>query len=108
MEHEPQRIFGVFIGGDVGLGLVLGLLGRVAAFGIACTMAVAATLVHARHGFFMNWSGTQGGEGLEYFLLAIGAALTIIIKGSGAWSLDAWLFERAPGFRVLLQQPTSR
>ena len=70
-----------------GLGLIVGLFGRVAAFGVLSVMSVAATL-HLRNGFFMNWTGAQGGEGYEYHLLAGALALAVIIKGSGAWSLD--------------------
>src|SRR5713226_3349476 len=71
-----------------GIGLLLGLLGRVAAFGIACNMVVAVAMVHRHFGFFVNWSGTQKGEGIEYHLLAIAIALAIMIKGSGALSVD--------------------
>jgi len=71
-----------------GLGLLLGLLGRVAAFGIACNMVVAIYMVHRHVGFFVNWSGQQKGEGYEYHLLAIAITLAIMIKGSGALSLD--------------------
>lgn len=46
-----------------GLGLIVGLLGRIAAFGILSTMVVAITMVHAQNGFFMNWAGNQKGEG---------------------------------------------
>jgi putative oxidoreductase len=74
-----------FIGG---IGLILGLLGRVAAFGIACNMIVAIAMVHWRFGLFANWYGNQKGEGIEYHLLAIAAALAIMIKGSGAFSID--------------------
>src|ERR1700733_2430428 len=42
-----------------GLGLILGLLTRVAAFGIAVNMLVAIVTVHSSVGFFMNWAGTQ-------------------------------------------------
>lgn len=70
------------------IALVGGLFGRVAAFGILVTMAVAAATVHLSNGFFMNWFGQQKGEGIEYFILAVGLALVVIIKGSGAWSLD--------------------
>ena len=55
------------------IGLILGLLGRVAAFGIACNMVVAICMIHRHFGLFANWSGTQKGEGFEYHLLAIGA-----------------------------------
>jgi putative oxidoreductase len=70
------------------IGLLLGLLGRVAAFGIACNMVVAIAMVHWHFGLFANWYGTQKGEGYEYHLLAIAIALAIMIKGSGALSID--------------------
>lgn len=71
-----------------GIGLILGLLGRVAAFGIACDMAVAVALIHRHFGLFANWSGTQKGEGIEYHILVIAIALAIMIRGSGALSID--------------------
>lgn len=72
-----------------GIGLVLGLFGRVAAFGVGVDMVAAAILGgHIHNGFFMNWSGKQGGEGFEYHLLAIAIALAVMIGGSGACSLD--------------------
>lgn len=71
-----------------GLGLLVGLLGRVAAFGIAVNMLVAILTLHIHFGFFANWSGQQKGEGIEYHLLAIALALVVMIKGSGALSVD--------------------
>jgi putative oxidoreductase len=71
------------------LGLAVGLLTRVAAFGILCVMVVAILTVHLKVGFFMNWFGTQEGEGYEYHLLAIGIALALVLGGAGRWSLDA-------------------
>ncbi|MGA3041698.1 MAG: DoxX family protein [Bryobacteraceae bacterium] len=71
-----------------GLGLILGLLGRVAAFGIACNMLVAIVKVHFANGFFMNWGGQQKGEGFEYHFLVLAMAAAIMIAGSGGWSLD--------------------
>jgi len=71
-----------------GLGLIVGLLGRVAAFGITMNMLVAIFTVHIHNGFFANWSGQQKGEGVEYHLLAIALALVVMIKGSGALSID--------------------
>jgi putative oxidoreductase len=53
------------------LGLIVGLLTRVAAFGILANMLVAVAMVHSKVGFFMNWSGNQKGEGFEYHLLAM-------------------------------------
>src|SRR5260221_10295954 len=46
-----------------GLGLLVGLLTRIAAFGIFANMVVAIGMVHRSFGFFMNWSGAQKGEG---------------------------------------------
>ena len=67
------------------VGLAVGLLTRIAAFGIACVMLVAIVTVHWPHGFFMNWYGNQKGEGFEYHLLALGIAISLIIIGAGAW-----------------------
>jgi len=74
-----------------GLGLIVGFLGRIAAFGIMCNMIVAVMKIHVHNGLFMNWFGNQKGEGFEYHLLAIAIALAIIIKGSGAFSFDRFL-----------------
>ena len=70
------------------LGLIVGFLGRVAAFGILCVMLGAMFMLHLKVGFFMNWYGSQQGEGYEYHLLAIGMALAVLIGGSGAFSVD--------------------
>ena len=71
------------------LGLAVGLLTRVAALGIAAVMLGAILTVHGRHGFFMNWYGSQPGEGFEYHVLAIGLAVALVLNGAGVWSLDA-------------------
>jgi putative oxidoreductase len=71
-----------------GIGLILGALGRVAAFGIACNMLVAVLMVHVQNGLFMNWSGQQKGEGFEFHLLALAIALVLIVRGSGPFSVD--------------------
>ena len=76
------------------IGLLFGFLGRVAAFGIAVDFAVALFMVHLPNGFFMNWSGQQKGEGIEFFFLAIGIAIAIMIGGSGAWSVDRVLAQK--------------
>jgi putative oxidoreductase len=70
------------------LGLITGLLSRVAAFGIASVMVGAILTSHLANGFFMNWFGNQTGEGYEYHLLALGLAIAVIIQGGGALSLD--------------------
>jgi putative oxidoreductase len=76
------------------LGLITGLLTRVAAFGILCDMLGAVILVHWSNGFFMNWSGKQAGEGFEYHLLAIGISLALLIRGAGRWSFDGIIAKR--------------
>lgn len=79
----------VIVGESFGaLGLVLGFLTRVAAFGILCDMVGAVVLVHGANGFFMNWTGKQAGEGFEYHLLAIAISAAVLIGGGGRWSMD--------------------
>ena len=71
-----------------GLGLILGFLTRIAAFGIAVNMVVAIAMVHGAFGFFMNWTGAQKGEGFEYHLLTLATTAFLMIRGAGAFSLD--------------------
>jgi putative oxidoreductase len=74
-----------------GLGLIVGLFTRVAAFGIAANMLVAIVMLHSHFGFFMNWSGAQKGEGFEYHLLALAMSVFLIIGGAGPLSIDRTL-----------------
>src|SRR5262249_35691525 len=62
--HSPAPLAFLAIAAEFlgGLGLIFGLLTRVAAFGIAVNMAVAIATVHSAFGLFMNWNGTQKGE----------------------------------------------
>jgi putative oxidoreductase len=69
------------------IALVLGVLTRLAALGIAVDMACAALLVHLRNGFFMNFAGNQKGEGVEFFIFAVGIGLAIVIAGPGRIAL---------------------
>lgn len=48
--------------------------------------------VHVRFGLFMNWYGTQKGEGYEFHLLLIGLLLSLIVTGGGKFSLDGFIF----------------
>jgi putative oxidoreductase len=97
MMHIPApfaflAICAEFLGG---LGLILGALGRIAAFGITCNMVVAVLMIHHNFGLFMNWSGQQKGEGFEYHLLAIAIAVVLMARGSGAFSVDRALSSAA-------------
>jgi putative oxidoreductase len=71
-----------------GLGLIVGLLSRIAAFGITVNMLVAIFMVHLPNGLFMNWTGQQKGEGFEYHLLVLAITVALMIRGGGAFSLD--------------------
>jgi putative oxidoreductase len=81
------------------ISLITGFLGRVGAFGVLCVMLGAIFLVHLPNGFFMNWMGNQKGEGIEYHLLAIGMALAILAKGSGAFSIDRSMSDKGTYYR---------
>src|SRR5207253_1201381 len=78
-----------------GLGLIFGLLTRVASFGVFCNMIVAVAMVHHQFGFWMNWTGAQKGEGYEYHLLLLAASAFLMIRGAGAASLDRLLSSSA-------------
>ena len=73
------------------IGLIVGFLTRIAAFGIFAVMLGAITMVHLKYGFFMNWFGKQAGEGIEYHLLAIAISLALVLSGGGMASIDRWL-----------------
>jgi putative oxidoreductase len=70
-----------------GLGLIFGLLTRIAALGIAGLMIGAIFMVHLPNGFFMNWAGNQKGEGIEYHLLVLAVAAALLLRGAGAFSV---------------------
>jgi putative oxidoreductase len=83
-----------------GLGLIIGFLTRIAAFGIAVNMLVAIATVHSGFGFFMNWSGTQKGEGYEYHLLVLAMTAFLTIRGAGALSVDRAITAAKPSGKV--------
>ncbi|MFT7676603.1 MAG: putative oxidoreductase [Planctomycetota bacterium] len=74
--------------------LLLGLGTRLVSLGFVGLMLGAVATVHAQYGFFMNWGGSQAGEGFEYHLLMIGSALALALVGAGRWSMDLWLVQR--------------
>ena len=78
-----------------GLGLIFGLLTRLASFGVFCNMIVAVAMIHGQFGFWMNWTGAQKGEGYEYHLLLLAASALLMIRGAGAASVDRLLSSSA-------------
>lgn len=94
--HIPALFaFLVIIGESLGaLGLIIGFLTRIAAFGVTCIMIGAIWMVHWQNGFFMNWFGKQEGEGYEYHLLVIAMSVALMITGSGRWSIDKEIEKR--------------
>jgi putative oxidoreductase len=71
-----------------GLGLILGLFGRVAAFGVAVNMLVAILKVHLPNGFF------NADKGFEWQMSLVAIALALMLTGMGAYSIDAYLARR--------------
>ncbi len=65
--------------------LILGLGGRFAAAALIANMIGAILLVNAPNGFF--WTA----QGFEFPLLIILVSLVLVVRGSGAWSLDRQL-----------------
>jgi len=47
--------------------------------------------VHGAFGLFMNWTGSQKGEGFEYHLLVLAMVAFLMIRGAGALSVDRTL-----------------
>ncbi|MBC9911616.1 DoxX family protein [Chitinophaga varians] len=83
--------FLVIITESIGSLLILfGFTTRLWALMLTAVMLVA-TSMHAPNGFFMNWGGTQAGEGFEYHILVLGILLALLIKGAGRWSVDRQL-----------------
>jgi putative oxidoreductase len=87
----PVAVLVILIESIGSLMILFGLLTRVAALGIFGLFLGIVLKIHAANGFFMNWNGTQKGEGIEYFFLLLGLALILIIAGGGKASVDAAL-----------------
>jgi putative oxidoreductase len=66
-----------------GLGLVVGLLTPIAAFGVASTMIVAIATVHLKHGLF------AANGGFEFPLVLLCTVLWFMAAGGGPYSIDA-------------------
>ena len=77
-----------------GMALMFGLLTRPAAFGLLCTMTVAAVMGHMMNGDpFVN---PKGGGSYELASVYWAISALLLTTGAGAYSLDAWLFRRKP------------
>lgn len=116
--HGAQKLFGVWGGGGLqgtaaffsqlgltpafplavlvglvefvgGLMLVAGALTLFAAAALAVNMCVAIWKVHFVNGFFLNWSLVPGqGHGYEFNIALIGALVSLMLTGPGAFSVD--------------------
>jgi len=114
--HGAQKLLGWFGGygftgtmnfftETVGLTWIIGVLviilesfGAIALVAGAGTRIIAASYIilalgimfssHVQHGFFINWSGSQSGEGFEYFILWIALSIALLINGGGKYSVD--------------------
>jgi len=73
------------------ISLIVGFFARFSAAAITLIMLGAIFMVHSTNGFFMNWLGSQEGEGFEYHILAIGLGLVVIFVGAGKASIDLLL-----------------
>jgi len=71
-----------FVGGIL---VMLGFITPLAALALIVVMIVAVITVHLRNGFFV----TNGGY--EFNLALAGMALTLLLVGAGAYSLDSVL-----------------
>ena len=76
------------------ISLVLGIFSRFWALSLVGMFTGIIITTQLEHGFFMNWYGNQAGEGYEYSLLVIGLALTILVNGSGKWSIDSLISKK--------------
>lgn len=95
----PVALLVILIESVAALMVLAGLATRIAAAGIFGLFAIIAVQFHSSHGFFMNWMGKQQGEGLEYFIILLGLALTLIITGGGKASADAALVQPKPAYQ---------
>ncbi len=74
--------------------LIIGFAGRINAALMGIVMAGAFFVDHLPNGFFMNWFGTNKGEGYEFDILFWAISIILVINGSGKWSIDRWILSR--------------
>jgi putative oxidoreductase len=78
-----------------GMALIVGLLTRLAALGIATNMVVALAMVHLPHGH--AFVSNTGGPSYELAAVYLACAVLFFLFGPGRISLDALLFRRPVG-----------
>ena len=86
---------GIILLESVGMiALVVGAFTRILSGALILIMLGAIFTTHISNGFFMNWSGTQSGEGYEFHLLVLALCSVLALNGAGAYSLDKLLFNK--------------
>lgn len=81
----PGYLMATLAGGTeffAGLALIIGLLVRPAALGLAFLSLVAIFTVHISHGLFM------ANNGYEFALALLGGSIAVLIEGAGKLSVD--------------------
>ncbi len=79
----------LFIQFGGGVFVLVGLLTRAAALGLAVLMSVAIWRVHLVNGFYLNWRLAEGrGHGIEMNLALLGMSLALVCAGGGPLALD--------------------
>ena len=73
--------------------LLVGIAIRYAA-GLIMIVMIGVIVTVQNQYFFMNWFGTQEGEGMEFFLLMIGLCCVLVVNGGGRVSLNLLLARR--------------
>ena len=71
-----------------GIALLIGLLTRATAFVLSLTMVVAIVSVHLTNGLFMS------NNGYEFALALLAASVSLMLSGSGSYSLDKLLAKK--------------
>lgn len=89
--HPLLTVFVIVIETVGSLLLAAGIFTRKMALLMIAVMMGAVATVHHKFGFFMNWSGKQGGEGYEYHILAVAMMAVLVIYGGGKYSVDRFL-----------------
>jgi putative oxidoreductase len=76
------------------IALLLGFATRISAVLLSFVVLGVIFTVTGQNGFFMNWHGTNAGEGYEFFLLFLGLLISLIITGGGKYSADGVLAKK--------------